>query len=229
MRVVVADPASLVRSGCRHLLCDDLPGCEILEATSLSEVVMTLRLVTPDALIIDPGISGCQGVSSIHQLRLENSALAIIVLANETVSIVIDAYLRAGANAYLQKALPNDVALSAIRAVLAGASDASPAIHPSEGTSTATSPPQHGPAKVAMPRLTLRQEEVLRLLEAGQSTKDIARSLGLGVGTVKIHLAAVYRIMGARNRLEAIVRSHTIKASAGSMHYQPDDGASAQL
>ncbi len=215
MRIVVADPASLVRSGCRHMLCNDLPGCEVLEATSLPEVMMTLRSAVPDALIIDPGIAGCDGAMSIHQLRRENPAMPIIVLANESVPVVVTTYLKAGANAYIQKALPNDVALHTIRAVLAGASHVAVTIHEPK----VELPLPHGPPNVAMPRLTLRQGEVLRLLEEGRSTKEIARSLTLGVGTVKVHLAAVYRQLGARGRLEAIVRSRTIKASTDAVHH----------
>ncbi len=96
MRIVVADPASLVRSGCRHMLCNDFPGCEALEATSLPEVMRTLRLAVPDVLIIDPGIAGCDGAISMHQLRRENPTLPIIVLANDSVPVVVTTYLRPG-------------------------------------------------------------------------------------------------------------------------------------
>jgi DNA-binding NarL/FixJ family response regulator len=47
---------------------------------------------------------------------------------------------------------------------------------------------------------------VLRLLAEGRSTKDIARRLGLAVSTVKVHIAAIYRAIGARNRVEAVLR-----------------------
>jgi DNA-binding NarL/FixJ family response regulator len=57
------------------------------------------------------------------------------------------------------------------------------------------------------PSLTGRQRDVLRLLGEGRSTKDIARRLGLAVPTVKTHLAALYRQLGARNRVEAVVKA----------------------
>jgi DNA-binding CsgD family transcriptional regulator len=55
--------------------------------------------------------------------------------------------------------------------------------------------------------LTVRQREVLRLLATGLSVKGIARELGLSIGTVKTHLAQAYRILGARNRTEALIRA----------------------
>ena len=67
-------------------------------------------------------------------------------------------------------------------------------------------------AVAAMPRpapssLTERQREVLRLLSAGRPTKSIARELGVAVGTVKVQLAAIYRALGATNRVEALVKA----------------------
>jgi len=61
-----------------------------------------------------------------------------------------------------------------------------------------------------MTGLTARQRDVLRLLAEGRSTKDIARCLSLGVGTVKVHLAGAYRALGARNRVEAVVKASRI-------------------
>jgi DNA-binding NarL/FixJ family response regulator len=58
-----------------------------------------------------------------------------------------------------------------------------------------------------MVHLTDRQVEVFNLLSEGCATKTIARRLGLAVGTVKVHLAAIYRILGAHNRVEAIAKA----------------------
>jgi DNA-binding NarL/FixJ family response regulator len=55
--------------------------------------------------------------------------------------------------------------------------------------------------------LTGRQSEVLSLLGEGRSTKEIARSLGLSVGTIKVHLSSIFRALGARNRVEAAIKA----------------------
>ena len=55
--------------------------------------------------------------------------------------------------------------------------------------------------------LTERQIEVFRLLSEGCATKTIARRLGLAVGTVKVHLAAIYRVLGAHSRIEALAKA----------------------
>ena len=65
-----------------------------------------------------------------------------------------------------------------------------------------------GEAMPAIANLTGRQHDVFRLLAEGCATKTIARRLDLAVGTVKVHLAAIYRQLGVRGRLEALARVH---------------------
>ena len=55
--------------------------------------------------------------------------------------------------------------------------------------------------------LTERQVEVFQLLSEGCSTKTIARRMGLAIGTVKVHLAAIYRVLGAHSRIEALAKA----------------------
>lgn len=62
-------------------------------------------------------------------------------------------------------------------------------------------------------KLTPRQCDVMHLLREGKSTKEIARELDLGIGTVKVHLARTYHVLGARNRTEAVVRAGTMLAA----------------
>jgi DNA-binding NarL/FixJ family response regulator len=61
------------------------------------------------------------------------------------------------------------------------------------------------------PRLTLQQSAVMQLLAQGRSIKDIARTLDLGVGTVKTHLSHAYASLGAHNKVQAIARSGILK------------------
>jgi DNA-binding CsgD family transcriptional regulator len=65
-------------------------------------------------------------------------------------------------------------------------------------------PPPDAMERPAPPRLTLQQMAVMQLLADGQSTKEIARSLGLGLGTVKTHLSRAYAALGANNRVTAL-------------------------
>jgi DNA-binding NarL/FixJ family response regulator len=64
--------------------------------------------------------------------------------------------------------------------------------------------------------LTERQIEVLRLLEQGKSNKEIARDLSLSEGTIKIHLAAVFRALNVRNRTEAVLAAQRLQTTSGA-------------
>ena len=71
-------------------------------------------------------------------------------------------------------------------------------------------PPANGPADLEerlRQLLTDRQIDVLWLLSQGKPNKEIARDLGISEGTVKIHLAAIFRALNVRNRVEAVVRA----------------------
>ncbi len=89
---------------------------------------------------------------------------------------------------------------------------APPAAVPPAALSPGAAPQPPQGAQAARPAgLTPRQIDVLKLLAEGRSTKDIARTLNLGLGTVKVHLAGVYRALGASNRMEAVVRAGRLK------------------
>jgi DNA-binding NarL/FixJ family response regulator len=61
-----------------------------------------------------------------------------------------------------------------------------------------------------MAMLTPRQYDVLRLLGKGQANKEIARALDISEGTVKIHLAAIFRVLEVRNRTEAVLKASAL-------------------
>jgi DNA-binding CsgD family transcriptional regulator len=60
----------------------------------------------------------------------------------------------------------------------------------------------------AFPRLSMRQKQVLELISQGKSTKDIARQLNLGIGTVKVHMSALYSALGVSTRSAALAASY---------------------
>jgi DNA-binding NarL/FixJ family response regulator len=66
--------------------------------------------------------------------------------------------------------------------------------------------PEPQPVPTSVEGLTTRQRDVLSQLMKGQSSKEIARALSIAEGTVKIHLAAIYRTVGVRTRAEAIAK-----------------------
>ena len=124
-----------------------------------------------------------------------------------------------GVLGFIPKAYSPDVMLSAIRLVLAGGIYIPPLLlanAQAQGWQPAEAPPT-APADPARSLdglrnlLTERQIDVMRLLSQGKPNKLIARDLGISEGTVKIHLAAIFRALNVRNRVEAVVASRKLQ------------------
>ncbi len=136
---------------------------------------------------------------------------AVIVLSGNDDSAAIRHVLDLGVQGYILKSSPPEVILSAVRLVVGGgiyvppeamkaaASTTTPFYTATNGSDGLTTTERL--AKV----LSDRQIDVLKLLAKGRPNKLIARELGISEGTVKIHLAAIFRALHVRNRLEALV------------------------
>ena len=110
----------------------------------------------------------------------------------------VQAAYEAGVKGCIPKTAPPELITAALRLILAGGlyfSDFS-----SLSARQRTDPPLRS-------RLSSRQLEVLRLIEMGQTNKEIAKALGISVATVKLHVQAILNITGARNRTEAALRA----------------------
>jgi DNA-binding NarL/FixJ family response regulator len=130
----------------------------------------------------------------------------LVVASGEDDPAVIRAALAAGAVGFLPKAESPDVLQQALRLVLGGGTYTPPQALSDLQPGAAPRPDASG--------LTPRQTDVLRCLMRGQPNKLIARELGLTEGTVKIHIAAILRVLQARNRTEAVVVARNLGLSA---------------
>ena len=116
--------------------------------------------------------------------------------------------LATGVSGFIPKTESRDVVLQAIRLVQAGGVYVPPRVLFDHG-GAAPAPSVHG-SNGGDAALTPRQLDVLGCLLQGRPNKLIARDLGLTEGTVKIHIAAILRSLGASNRTEAVVRAREL-------------------
>jgi DNA-binding NarL/FixJ family response regulator len=135
------------------------------------------------------------------------------VLSDQDDRAAILTCLEAGAQGYILKSTNPDQFVRALETILTGglfapASLSGVPIHPPMPTYRQDL--QYSPV---LAHLTERQRHVFELLAEGCATKTIARRLDLAVGTVKVHLAAIYRTLGASSRLEALAKAHRAYAS----------------
>jgi DNA-binding NarL/FixJ family response regulator len=201
---LIADRATLFRYGLVGLLKERRPDWSCVEASMLDEVLAHLRVEAVDLVLVDLQLLGLPGVSHLHRMREQFPHQKIIVLAETDERATILDCLYAGANGYVLKSTTTVQLLRAIETVLAGGVFAPAAL---AGTPMPPAPVREPHTSPLVTHLTDRQVEVFNLLSEGCATKTIARRLGLAVGTVKVHLAAIYRVLGAHNRVEAIAKA----------------------
>jgi len=133
------------------------------------------------------------------------------VLSGTEDSAAIRHVLDLGVQGYILKSSPPEVILSAVRLVVGGGIYVPPeAMRAAASTTTPFFATTNGSDGLTTKErlatvLTERQIDVLKLLAKGRPNKLIARELGISEGTVKIHLAAIFRALHVRNRLEALV------------------------
>jgi DNA-binding NarL/FixJ family response regulator len=196
---LIADRATLFRHGLRGLLKEHRPDWTCAEAGTFDELLTNLDAEPVDLLLFDIQLGG---VVALLELRRDFPQQKIVVLSDNDERAAILECLGAGANGYVLKSTSMSQLLRAMEIVLHGGVFAPAAL-------TGAPPPAKSSAQVSplLAHLTERQVEVFCLLSEGCSTKTIARRMGLAIGTVKVHLAAIYRVLGAHSRIEALAKA----------------------
>ena len=213
--LVVAEQTTLMRDGLVALLAPARALGEVRASASLEVALALLAQEAGGVLLLDLTLlEDCS--AGLQELRRRLPAVRIVALAERESRDGLLQCLAAGAHGYVAKTATAADLIRAVQVVEQGgvhvpASLAAPAkATPAEATLAVGAPAGVTPAAAPMTpvqHLTVRQRDVLRLLAEGRSTKDIARTLDLAVSTIKVHLAAVYRAVGARNRVEALCRA----------------------
>ncbi len=219
-RVLIADAQPIFRLGLMALLESAYPDWNLVESESVSAYRDQLRQGAIDLLIVDSnllgqefaqcvpmGIPGAVPVSVPWRAPIGGGLhgwVDIIAITEPDDAIGALGCLAVGARATISRADPTSRTLASIDIiVMHGASD--------DGLRNNLRAPlaqRAENAEAPQPaNLTARQLDVLRLLAKGQSNKVIARDLGVSVSTVKVHLNTVFRTLGVRNRVEAVIRA----------------------
>lgn len=222
MKILIADDHRLIIDAVADKLSDLEPSVEFVSAVNTSELLE--RVSQPlDLALIDLSMPGADGLSHIQDVRQRCPKLPIIVLSGQEDPSVMRDALDCGAQGYIPKAYSPAVMVSAVRLVMAGGIYVPPmllAIASGDlrsGPVRVTEPPDPADAQALAEMLTGRQLDVLRLLSQGQPNKVIGRTLNISEGTVKIHLAAIFRALNARNRTEAVMKARAVADKAGTV------------
>ena len=194
IRVLIVDDHQMVREGLKVLLstCDDIE--VVAEAANGAEALEQCRLAGPNVVLMDILMPVMDGAEATAQITAAWPEIRVIALTSYLDQEYVEKTLDAGAISYLLKDARPEALTRAIRDAV-------------QGRGTIDS----GAMRVLMERrvddvgrdLTAREREVLVLLAGGLSNKEIAETLTLSVGTVRLHVSNILAKLGAPNRTTA--------------------------
>jgi DNA-binding NarL/FixJ family response regulator len=193
--VLIADDHPIVREGLVSLIGRE-PGLQIaVEAASWPEAIAGAIAYHPELAIVDLRMPGMEAAEAIAAVREKSPGTQIIVLTSFGGDEDIYRALHAGAKGYLPKEAGKIALQECIRAVLAGETW----IHPSLASRLAD--------RLQAPDITARESEILQLVGAGNSNKEIGVRLGITEGTVKIHVNHIFAKLGVDGRVAATLHA----------------------
>ena len=203
IRVVVADDQTAVREGLA-LLLDLLEDVTVVgTAADGDEAVRLVAEHAPDLVLMDMRMPRCDGVEATRQIRAGHPKTQVVVLTTYAEDADILAALRAGALGYLTKDAGRVQIAQAIRSAAAGQSVLDPYVQ-RRLLAAASQPPVPGGEPGLPDGLTVREGEVLTLIAAGLSNREIAKRLYVSEATVKSHINRLFAKTGVRDRAQAV-------------------------
>jgi len=198
--LALAEDRVLVRQGIRALL-EREPGFQIVgEAGDGLETLQLVKVLKPDVLVLDLMLPGLNGLEVARRIRDASLPTRIVVLTQHArEAFVIEAF-RNGVLAYVLKDLPSDELIKAVHEVQAGRTYLSSMLAQIriEGCPTGAS----GIEKSGT--LTTRQQEIVRLVAEGKSSREIGLRLGLSFRTVETHRANAMRQLGLKKQTDLV-------------------------
>lgn len=183
LNVLIVDDHDVVRLGVRHLLGTLARPCTIREADNLRDALAALREQPAELMMLDLGLGDEFALAALPRLREAAPGARILVLSSMPEGMYAERCLRAGADGFVAKSALGNTPLDAVHSVLSGQIWVSAA----QRDALLRRATGRGTAEAGRPELSVRELEVLRMVAAGRSTREIADQLNRSVKTIETH------------------------------------------
>jgi two-component system NarL family response regulator len=201
--VVIVDDAELFREALKAAFVQEGFEVRAVAADAMKAIDMA-REHQPDLVMLDllmPGMSGIEVVGTIA--KASPSTKVVLLTSSESAEDLLSA-VKAGASGYLTKDTPLPRLVSAMHDVIEGGAAISPAMGGKLFSALRDLLRHNGAVGIRTPELTGRELEILGLVGAGKTSKEIADELFISENTVRNHVRNVLDKLGLRSRFEAV-------------------------
>lgn len=213
MHILIADDHKLFIDGIRRMIKSLVRDVAILEATSADKVMQHLGARPElDLVLLDLHMPGLDARLIMQHPCIQDARVPIVIISGEDDPHTIKSVIDAGVIGIIPKSYSGRKLLSALRTIMDGEIYIPESIHQQLHKLPVDQHRDHGRDHAVS--ITRRQHEVLQLLASGHSNKQISRRLFLTENTVKAHVSALLRALGASNRTECV----SIARNKGIIH-----------
>ena len=216
VRVLVADDQTLLREGLAGIV-NTAPDFTVVGAAATGrEAVHLAQSEQADVVLMDIRMPDMDGLEATRQITTSGRTRVLILTTFDLDEYVYTA-LRNGASGFLLKDTRAQELLTAIRVVAAGDALLAPGITRRliQEFAARPSPTNDRAASDVLDAITDRENDVLRLVAAGMSNREIAEQLHIGAGTAKTHVGHLLTKLDARDRVQLVIIAHRAGLMAG--------------
>ena len=206
IRVVLVEDQMLVRQGIRSLLALDSSVEVVAECDDGAQVVNTLTATSADIVLMDIRMPEMTGIDALRAMRDHNIDTPVIMLTTFDDHDLVTQAMQSGAKGYLLKDVSLETLISAIKSVVNGETLIQPSV--TEKVLKGLQGLEVNFESFEQPEtLSPKEIEILRLVAAGYSNKEISEAMFKSTGTVKNQVSAIMAKMGVRDRTRAVLKA----------------------
>jgi two-component system NarL family response regulator len=200
VKILLVEDDELFRLGLSTRLQQESDLIITAEAEDGETAVQLVNQQPFDLVLLDVGLPGIPGVEACRQIKSCQPNLPVLVLTSHSQKSLIGKLIEAKAQGYCLKGIASESLIMAIRSVAMGASwwDATATEEIQSAFMSMGSIPQDNP-------LTKREQEILALVAQGKSNQEIADSLYIATGTVRVHVHTILNKLEVRDRTQAAI------------------------
>lgn len=199
--LLIADDHPLFREALRGAVQRVMPGVELFEADSVQSLYALADAHSEaDLVLMDLNMPGAQGFNALVHLRAQHPQLPVVVVSAREEPRIMRRAVDHGAVGFIPKSADSDTIGLALTDVLEGE-------HwlPASAANEPPTDPTEREIGLRMRELTPQQFRVLQMLGSGQLNKQIAWDMNVSEATIKAHVTAILRKLGASNRTQAVL------------------------